>query len=1532
MLPVRTVRIGDLAEDEAVRNQMRARSQQFGRESDERLRSSQEVNERLRQMGPLPGWPEPRPSPDPMPAGQPGPVGGQGGPETPVVDRKARMQQALRKQRMKKALEARQIANGAPSLTPEGQAQGLSSTPALDAARGRPGAPMAPNVSVLGDAMKQAAEWRPSQPQAFAGKLANSATLGTADKIFALPALLPGGNTYEEAQENIRGKLGMMAEDYPDTSMAGEATGFLAPGGLMAKGVNILLKPAVNVAQRAGPTRGFLAKTANAALQGGAAGAAFGGTVGAENESIGRTTKEGVTVRTGPPGGPTLQSRLETAAAYAPGGAAFGAAMPAAGVALRPVGRAVEGAAAKVGEALRLTPGATQRFNEKIGREAVLRSLERAGILNINDFMRRAAKYGDKPVVTGELGQDPLNSLVSLVRSKGTTADKAMAVLEDRVAGLPGRMLKDISDETGMNPEDVLGAVEDMVKASRASAAPAYEASEAAPFAETANLERIVRDSPILRSLMPTAVNRVQNQAVPKIGQADQMPPIKVYDELKQLVDEEIQKRIANGVGIDDIQGIRDVLVRELDEISAEGADYLAGLQGNQAQLTAPRASPYAQAREAGGDAPKIIAGLKSGERALSGAKLAGDVEREVSQLVGGELTAYQSGVIRNLVKEVENGRLTPRRIKTQGFQRKLESVFGKPAADGLIRRFGIESELIIKGSRWNPNVGSVTSQAQMGQPSKIGDEIVRAAANTLSGNKVGLVTQAINLLRRQGYSEKQLDEIGNILLQIPDDSAKILYPGQTPTPGAIPPPIPPAGRVRQNQRPAAIPGQNGLAAPFSLPPGAPEAIGGAGGAAFGAATTPEGENPLTRAAGYGALGAGLVASRRAWGSPPIGQTQLNAFPPVFSKTLPWTKAMEKANFTPREIELTQRILQERFAGQSVEQIAGRFGIPVDSLRSKIGDLQRRMKGAGIEVDINRGTVGASMKPPPRAPVIPREQLPPKDLITAYNDGDSALNIGLDLDLPENANIANRIAVEQTRLRNVAADAMRRGNVNQLAEQWNVTPDEIQAFVAKRPRGGGFEQTISRIVETAEKAAKAGQPMQPVQIAQRLGMSPGSLNSMLSQARSGARKISDDLRQRLSALQFARGRPWGVLETPPELGGAALGGITGASAPADNPTDRLRNAGLGALLGAGAGRWARSTGNKAPGAKQGSMAAPRLADVLPDDLIEDATQESLRNIQQRYIAAGQAPPVFKTFRLPDGRVVAWRSDGDFRGGMSHDQAREVLGLGNARLEHGQFKYGDDLSKTNWYGTSGEGPAPRSVEGMMRKGVKEGRDPNDILLDATPDEIVRDLRSIGAEGPGSKVGDYPYRRKLAMGVSPTETGVKWKSPSGKDVELYGVGDQEEMVGMSIGGKTMRTPGGKPMPVSESKETFEKAFAVIEREAIRKGKDAYFFSGASQGHNRLYLGALQRLGAPQGYVAVYNRDVGSFALMRPRFLDNLIAEGKLRPSEWTIIKSKRGDSPVPDWRRKTGMFAVPPVAAIGSNGLLGPPSTKERAAVR
>jgi hypothetical protein len=786
------------------------------------------------------------------------------------------------------------------------------------------------------DEMMEGAEpSRPGRAWTAAANVAQAGTLGLADDIAAIPKAVLDQQPYGEARQDVRNAMARGREDYPATSFGGEMAGYLAPGTVAFKTGSRVAKPVVQAAQKIGPRLGFGSKVATGAGVAAADAALYGGTVMAENEAM----AEG--------GEASLEDRAQGAQEMAPWGAGFGAAFPVAAVMLRPTGRWAGNQVAKVKEATGLEPGAVARQAQKVGAEAVRRDLERAGIMTAEDFAARAAKYGEKPVVAGELTQPTLNTLTALVRGKGTTAEKAMAILEDRVQGLPGRLLRDISQETGLKPEAVYGQIEEMVKQGRAQAAPLYEAAEAQPFEASQRLESLVTNSPSAARALKSAEKAIADEAAAKGVDVSEIPPLRLYDEVKRYLDEEVQQLIAQDKSPAPVEQVRKALVETLDEI-VPGA--------------------YAAAREVGGDAPRAKAAFDAGQKALSGRFMADDIKREVEQLTGEPLTAYQSGVVRNMQKEVEAGRLSPNRVRQPAFQQKLREVFGEDAGGRLIERLTTEAELMQKGARFNPNVGSVTSQALGGEPSKAGDEAVRAGVNLLTGNKVGLIGQAArgiaNSFRRRGYNEAQQNAIGDILLSSPDEAKNVLFTSRSNAPrgggqaaSALQATNDP--QLAPNLRRSALADESAEATTRASSRTedpqkagvkgvlAEAGVGSAGGSVLGSQVDLNQDGKIDwRDSALGAAGGavGVPALRRlSEGLPATTPKGLKASAPPTLKSLP--KAVRK------DVARGEEIVKLRNQGVSKQQIADRLQIDIaelERLEELVGAYGSRSSGAEI--------------------------------------------------------------------------------------------------------------------------------------------------------------------------------------------------------------------------------------------------------------------------------------------------------------------------------------------------------------------------------------------------------------------------------------------------------------------------------------------------------------------------------------------------------------------------------------------------------
>ena len=673
----------------------------------------------------------------------------------------------------------------------------------------------------------------PTRLSAAAGQFAQSATLGQAPNILAAPYALTG--QFPEAKAFYQQRLMQGAEKFPVTTGAADIAGFLAPGGAVLKGATTLARPVTRAVQTAPAIVRGGAKVAGGAALGATEGALYGATVQAERQAM----EQGQAA-------PTMQQRGEAAVPAAAMGAVVGGALPIVGKALAPVGTAIAGQAVKA-----FGLGATARQAERVAQKAVRADLQRAGINNLDDFLKAAEQYQGKPAMTGEIAQSTLNTLTALVRGKGTTGDKVQAILADRVAGFPARMMRDLEASTGLKADEILGDIDAMVKAGRETATPQYDIAKAAPFRVSEKLQSLIDRSPTVQQAVEAARGVIADKAAAAGKSVDEIPPLEFYDEVKQQIDRiEFSGRKMGDRETRQIDEVRRAFVQALDEI-VPGA--------------------YAQARKAGGEAPKIREAVKLGQNSYTK-----PLEQVVSDIAGmGEpaLKAYRGAFVTNLVNKIRMGQLKPAALRSPNLRDKMATLFGEDAADQLVTKFSQEFDLLKKGSRLDPNVGSVTSQALLGAPDQALDDLLNAgsaavefAQNLSRGNWFGMGGQILNYFRRAGYTEAQLNAIGDLLASDPQRAARILFPNEMARLGATPRGAA-ATNVLANPTQPPSGGRNTLA----MPPEVGGAfVGGALGATQGETPEERARNALLGAAG-GALGGrmarGMTPDRTRMGS-----------------------------------------------------------------------------------------------------------------------------------------------------------------------------------------------------------------------------------------------------------------------------------------------------------------------------------------------------------------------------------------------------------------------------------------------------------------------------------------------------------------------------------------------------------------------------------------------------------------------------------------------------------------------------------------
>lgn len=455
-----------------------------------------------------------------------------------------------------------------------------------------------------------------------------------------------------------------------------------------------------------------------------------------------------------------------TGALYgAAGGAAFkGAEMPA-----RVAYRSAKTGAANISDALSAAMGrvgtARDSVAEQIAVAAVNRSAARAD-LTMDQMMELVKKYEGKPAVLAEvIGQDAINALTALTRGLGKTSQKAQDIIEERSYGWYDRAKGDIEDATGFVPGQVDDIVEQGMAAGREKARPFYESlfgqfKDVKSFPESLKrVNRLLR-SPGMERHKQLAEEAVRNASAKRNIPLSKMSKMEYFDLIKQSLDDAIDSAVSKGenrtrIGesVRDLTELKGEFVKELDRLTA-GA--------------------YSAAREAGGEAPRLRQAAVEGQKAF-GARNPRAVEQTVQNTTEEALPALRAGMVDDLATRIDKGSLIPGRFRRPDVAGKVNAVFGEESGSQLISKMDAEATLRETGARWAPRMNSVTGTVMESGPTQMGDDLVNAGMNILTGNKLGLFRQAINFARQRGFSQRQLDSIGDLLLSDPADGLRRL-------------------------------------------------------------------------------------------------------------------------------------------------------------------------------------------------------------------------------------------------------------------------------------------------------------------------------------------------------------------------------------------------------------------------------------------------------------------------------------------------------------------------------------------------------------------------------------------------------------------------------------------------------------------------------------------------------------------------------------------------------------------------------------
>ena len=443
-----------------------------------------------------------------------------------------------------------------------------------------------------------------------------------------------------------------------------------------------------------------------------------------------------------------------------PGGAATGAAIGIFGPrALAAAGSRGFRSAARMVQ----SPASRAGFDERVASRAVRKALLSGGIKSEQDALNAArAKFGDKPASVADLTQEGVSTTAGISRLPGATGEAARSRGEDLIQTRGGRLERDIGGATGASPATIAGDVDRMVELAREQATPAYNSLKVQFPTGSLASPRLTQLGEI-EALAPhtKAVDGYRKTVQATEGRA--VGDFEYWDLVKRDIDAKEQQLIASGATLDDIrvrklEDTRSALVEELDKLMPD----------------------YPAARQLGGEAPKMNAAFKQGQGLLGGRYTAEDVSRVAESVTGQPLTALQAGVIRSMVGKTEGAGGAVSSLTSAGARKKLERVFGKGPADEMQARFKADASIVQNASRMNPNVGSVTSQAEMGAGG-----ILPTAADLIRMGTNPMQTALAAMSKSGSYTKAQRDLMGQMLLEgvTPENVARI-FAGKKPKGG----------------------------------------------------------------------------------------------------------------------------------------------------------------------------------------------------------------------------------------------------------------------------------------------------------------------------------------------------------------------------------------------------------------------------------------------------------------------------------------------------------------------------------------------------------------------------------------------------------------------------------------------------------------------------------------------------------------------------------------------------------------------------
>lgn len=579
---------------------------------------------------------------------------------------------------------------------------------------------------------------------------AETAVNNTLRKVTGRPGVGYGAkDAYTAVMAANRARDDRFAEEHPVQNAALQIAGGLAtPGGAAAAR--------------------FVGKAASlggAALRSGAVGAAYGAVAGAGNAEDG--------------------ARLKGAAAGGATGAAIGTVAP---------------VVLKGGQALAKRSGAAavevyDRARSAFGREAAApteKQVARAGGRAV-DYVRHIARgvpeealaanateQAGKPITAAEaIGRRGVTQLSALARRTGATGDSLEPMLTSRKEATGSRLLGDLQEVTGLEPEAIHGDFVALAGRLRSKAAPLYEEAYAAPPVQAEALDKLMT-RPSMRKAMSRAATIAAEEGRDPAALGFDFDAagdvVHVRTPSNQTLD--YVKR-----GLDDVlEGYRDGTTGKLR--LDEGGRAVLNTLNEYRGVIAPQGSKYRAALDAGGEPLRLEESFRNAPKLMGNSVPVRLFRERYAGMTEAQQQAHLAGFVNNVLEQADGGRLNLRALRTPATMQKLATMMGPARARLLAARLTQEADLAKTGGRMMPGTGSPTMELQAADAEQAAtlDGLKGAARTFARGKPVQAALQAVASPLVGAFRGAQTpidqatrDEVGRLLQLSPSELNKVL-------------------------------------------------------------------------------------------------------------------------------------------------------------------------------------------------------------------------------------------------------------------------------------------------------------------------------------------------------------------------------------------------------------------------------------------------------------------------------------------------------------------------------------------------------------------------------------------------------------------------------------------------------------------------------------------------------------------------------------------------------------------------------------